>query len=309
MPTDLNGIYAAVITPFDHNGNLAVEQFHSHLNRLARRGSHGILVAGTTGEGPSLSVSERIELFTAASKANTNLHLLAGTGAASLDDTIKLTRASFENGADAAVIIPPFFYLNAPLEGLTTYYTQVIQRATPRDGAIFLYHNPAVCGVGIDFDLIHRLRDKFPDQVVGIKDSSGDWAHTFSLCKTFPDFQVFVGHDSLLAKALLAGGAGAITGLANAFPDLLREVYDLNQQGGPLDQAQARLTATKEKFEGLPLTSAIKTLLTLGHIIENEDVRPPLGPLTEVQLRTLRERFNLHTTIPSTIDLDDLCSQ
>ena len=306
MTTELNGIYAATITPFDESGRPDHEQLAAHLKQLARRGCHGALLCGTTGEGPSLSVEERIALFAAAAKAKTGLRLLAGTGAASLEDTIALTRAAFEIGLSGVVIIPPFFYPAPAPEGLFAFYAEVIRRAVPEGGAVLLYHNPPVGAIPLSLELIARLRDAFPERVIGIKDSEGDRDHTRRLCDAFPDFRVFVGDDRLLAPALEAGGAGAITGLANLFPDLLRDVYDRYQRQEALEEAQKRLSEARLQLEGLPRIAAIKMLLKAGRIIQSARVRPPLSPLTESEYAILRDRFHLDVRAPSVVDLSEL---
>ncbi len=306
MTRDFRGIYAAVVTPYAEDGHPSAEQLARCLFNLAERGCHGVLVAGTTGEGPSLSAAERRDLFEAAVAAKSGLRLLAGTGASSLEDAVFITRAAFDAGMDAAVIIPPFFYGGADDEGLYAFYTALIRQAVPDDGAIFLYHNPPVCGVGLSFELIARLRDSFPRQVVGIKDSSYDWAHTRGLIDGFEGFAVLNGDDKALSQTLEVGGAGSITLVANAFPDLAREVFDLHAAGKPLEEAQERLTLAHRQFDGLPRTAALKTLLKAGGVIDNDAIRPPLRPLNEQEDALLRERFLLDLEIPSTIRLRDL---
>jgi 4-hydroxy-tetrahydrodipicolinate synthase len=288
---ELKGIYAAVVTPFGPDGKPEYEPFGPYLQHLAEHGCHGVLLAGTTGEGPSLSAQERAELFATVSRINADLVMLAGTGAASLEDVIFLTRTAFEHGMAAAVIIPPFFYKNADEDGLFAFYAEVIRRAVPDGGAVLLYHNPVVCSVALSFDLIRRLFETFPRCIVGIKDSSGDLEHAQQLIRALPGFQVLVGDDRLLASTLEAGGAGAITAVANVAPRLLRNVYDLHQQASPLAEAQARLTEERCKFEGLPLTASVKTLLTARGLIQNANVRPPLKPLTASQQALLCSRF------------------
>lgn len=266
MSINLEGTYAATITPFDDSGKLALDQLAAHLYQLARRGCHGVLLSGTTGEGMSMSVAERIALFEFAINANTGLRLLAGTGSASLEDVVALTRTAFDYGVDGVVIILPFFYLDPPLKGLIQFYTEVIQRAVPEDGAVLLYHNPWVAGCDVAPELIAHLRDRFPRQIVGIKDSSRDWEHARMLLEAFPGFQLLVGDDALLAGNLEAGGAGAITGMANLFPDLLHDVFDAHRQGTSPGDAQTRLVDACQMLDGLPRIPAIKTLLVPGRL-------------------------------------------
>jgi 4-hydroxy-tetrahydrodipicolinate synthase len=290
MTKSLQGIYAAAITPFDDTGRPDYEQLITHLNGLAEQGCHGVLVSGTTGEGPSLSAAEREELFRRAASARNRLQILGGTGAASIEDTIRLTRAAFDAGLDAAVILPPFFYRFPTPEGVYQFYAAVIEQAVPEDGSVFLYHNPTVCDVPITPPLISQLRDSFPRQVVGIKNSSGEWEYNRTLCQIDPDFLVFVGSDSLLSSNLQAGGAGAITGLANLVPVLLRRVYDLHGQRGETEEAQAALDNAKLLLDGLPRIPAIKALLRLKGSISSDAVRPPLCHLTTSEIDELRKR-------------------
>lgn len=306
MNEPIQGIYAAVITPFDDQGRIATDDLITHINQLARRGCHGMLLAGTTGEGPSLSAAERIELFKVGAAVDESLRLLAGTGGASLEDVVTLTRAAFDHGCAAAVIIPPFFYPAPSLPGLFQFYSEVIRRSVPEDGAVLLYHNPGVAGVGISPELIKRLRDKFPRQVAGIKDSSRDWEHTQMLIEAFPDFQVLVGDDTLLARTLEAGGAGAITGIANLFPDLLRDVFNRHRKGSDLQASQERLNQACTQLAGLPRIPAIKTLLMAGHVIEANHVRPPLIQMAQDEFNELSSRFHLDIEMPQSIDLGDL---
>jgi 4-hydroxy-tetrahydrodipicolinate synthase len=298
MSINLEGTYAATITPFDDEGKLGLDQLAAHLYQLARRGCHGVLLSGTTGEGMSMSVAERIALFEFAVNANTGLRLLAGTGSAGLEDVVALTRAAFDYGVDGVVIIPPFFYLDPPLKGLIQFYAEVIQRAVPEDGAVLLYHNPWVAGCGVAPGLIARLRDRFPKQVIGIKDSSRDWEHAQTLIKAFPGFQVLVGDDALLAGNLEAGGVGAITGMANLFPDLLRDVFDAKREGTSPDDAQARLVDACHKLDGLPRIPAIKTLLVADKVIATNRVRPPLTQMSESEFEELKKRFGLRDGMP-----------
>src|SRR5574341_1480711 len=299
----LNGIYAAITTPFDSAGQPAYEQFQRLLRHLEVLGCHGVLIAGTTGEGPSLSVQERIALLKAAVAANSGLRLLAGTGAASLEDAIALARAAFDEGAAGIVVIPPFFYSRPSVSGLVDFNSRLIEAAVPSGGAVYLYHNPAVSAPLIEPELISRLIDRYPEQVVGIKDSSGDFAYTEDLLTRFPGIQVFVGDDRLLSRALAGGAAGAITALAGLFPDLARAVFDAVHASGPTELAQERLTLAHSQIADMPRAAAIKWLLASGKVLDTDLVRPPLTRLSEDQVHTLRNRFSMDLKIPQRFKL------
>lgn len=306
MAASFRGVYAAAVTPYGPDGHPSGEQMASLLQHLSQRGCHGALVSGTTGEGPSLSVEERLAVFRAAAEARSGLLVLAGTGAASLEDAVTLTRGAFDAGCDAALVIPPFFFVQASDDGLFEFFAALMERAVPADGRVLLYHNPIMAAVGLSQPLIRRLRDSYPQQIVGIKDSSGDPAHTRALLETLPDFDVFVGNDRLLGEMAAAGGAGAVTLVANAFPDLARAVFDACEAGDDYTGAQARLDAAHAQLDGLSRIPAVKTLLKAGGVIQNDLVRPPLVALSDDQLSILRQRFMLDEEIPTVLSLSDL---
>lgn len=298
MTTPLQGIYAASITPFDDDGFPALHVLSGHLRHLESIGCHGALILGTTGEGPSFSVEERISLLEAAAAERGNLKLLAGTGAASLTDAITLTRAAFELEYDGALVVPPFYFKDASLEGLFAFYLELISQAVPANGKLLLYHIPQVSGVAIEPELIRRLRFEFPERVVGIKDSGGSIENTRMLCSEFEGLQVFNGHDGLLTDSLAAGGVGAITGLSNVFAGTLRQVYDAHVSGNGTQQAeeaQAWLTATRDKLKelGLSLPATVKTILRLKGLLPNDYVRPPLRRLEEEDEAAVKAYFDL----------------
>jgi 4-hydroxy-tetrahydrodipicolinate synthase len=307
MGKELHGIYAAVVTPFDTEGHPDHEQIESCLKHIARKGAHGVLLAGTTGEGPSLSVEERVILFRSAVNSAAGLKLLAGTGAVSLTDTIAITRLAFDAGIDAVVIIPPFFYRNASDDGLFAFYEEVLLRAVPGTGQVLLYHNPGVAGIGLSVDLVKRLVDAHPGRITGIKDSSNDLEHSIRLISEAPGLNVLVGDDRILHAALAAGGAGSITLVNNLFADLSRAVFDSVRAGRPADEAQTRLVQAYSQFEGFSSRiPAVKSILKAGRIITNDAVRPPLSALTMQEMAVLKSRFMLDIEVPSEVSLSDL---
>jgi dihydrodipicolinate synthase/N-acetylneuraminate lyase len=296
MTSNLEGIFAASVTPFDDDGIPALHLLSSHLRYLEANGCHGALILGTTGEGPSLGLEERISILEAAAAERGDLLLIAGTGAASLADAITLTRKAFDLGYDGVVVVPPFYFKSATLEGLYLFYAELINQAVPEDGNLLAYHIPQISGVPVEGELIRRLRDTFPTQMVGIKDSSGSVENMKMLCSDeFEGFWVFTGNDTLLSDTLAEGGAGAITALANVFPRRLREVFDAHQENLPIDHAQARLTSLRENAAsiGPSLASVMKALLRLKGLLPNDYVRPPLRRLDEAEEAELKNQFDL----------------
>jgi len=281
----LAGIYAAAVTPLDDENRPIPEAIPSLLEFLARRGCHGALVLGTTGEGPSFSPAERLAIMQAATlvrQVAPNFRLLAGTGTPSLTETAELIRAAFDLGYDGVVVLPPYYFRTASEEGLFRWFAALLKAAVPADGALFGYHIPQVSGVGFSLDLLARLREAFPN-FVGIKDSSGDPAHAEALGERFgDDLLVLNGNDRLLTHALAHHAGGAITALANLASPFARRVWDAHQQGEAAPEAQATLNAARDALEAFPpFAPTVKALLHALHGFPRWAVRPPLLPLTD----------------------------
>jgi 4-hydroxy-tetrahydrodipicolinate synthase len=282
----LAGVYAAAVTPLRNNDQFFPQDLPALLAFLARRGCHGALILGTTGEGPSFSIAERLEIYRAAVQVRQefpDFRLLAGTGTPSLEDTLGLTRAAFELGYDGVVVLPPYYFRKATTEGLFQWYARLLQNAVPRGGALLGYHIPAVSGVGLPIELLARLKDAFPTSFAGLKDSTGDPEHARLLGEQFGDeLLVFTGNDILLSHALEQHASGCITALANlASPDL-RRVWDSFQEGawqsgGRDEPAQARLDYRRKVLDRYPPTpSMLKALLNRQHGFPSWTVRLPL---------------------------------
>src|SRR6185503_1091134 len=171
----LAGVYAAAVTPLKHDSTLDLESVPVLLNFLASRGCHGAVLFGTTGEGPSFSPSEREALMRVASAHRDQLpgfRLIAGIGTPSLSESIDLTKLAFELGYDAALALPPYYFRTATDTGLFNWFSELIKKAVQSNEYLLGYHIPKVAGIGFSIDLLARLKDAFPTQFAGIKDSS-----------------------------------------------------------------------------------------------------------------------------------------
>ena len=277
----LSGIYAAAITPIKEDFTPDLDAIPAYLGFLAERGCHGVLLLGTTGEGPSFSISERLAVFQAALEVQQDypdFGLLAGTGTPSLTETISLTQAAFDLGFNGVVTLPPYYFHQAPSDGLYAWFRELIVHAVPEDGYLLGYHIPAQSGVPLPLDLLSHLKDSFPDQFAGIKDSSGDPEHSRTLSKRFgKDLVILIGSDALLSHSLNYQGSGCITALANLYSPDLRAIWDAFQEGQPTSTAQERLISNREilsKYTPYPPT--IKALISHYHGFPHWAVRPPL---------------------------------
>jgi 4-hydroxy-tetrahydrodipicolinate synthase len=284
----LSGVYAAAVTPLKADYSPDPSALPGLLDFFAKRGCHGALILGTTGEGPSFSPTERLELMRVAieiCKSHPEFHLMAGTGTPSLEETIELTKAAFDLGYEAVVVLPPYYYRKASEGGIFEWYSEVIEKAVPTDGRLLAYHIPPFSGILISIELLARLKDKFPDRFAGLKDSSAEADHARRLGEYFGhDLLIFNGNDGLFSVALQSHASGCITGLANLHSPLLRQIWDHHLQEEIDIEAQSRLNELRGLMDSYPpIPWFVKEILAHEHNFPNWTVRPPLMPLPAQQ--------------------------
>ena len=270
-------LYAAAVTPLGADGSIDLERLARHCRRLLAGGCDGIVLFGTTGEGPSFSVEERQAAL--AGLIATGLApeaLMAATGCAALPDSRRLTSGALAEGCRNVLMMPPFFFREADDDGLYHAFAEVIEGARGDDLSLYLYNIPSMSGSVLGPDLIDRLRRGFPGVIAGVKDSSGDWRTSAELLERFPDLAIYLGHEPHLARALAAGARGAVSGLANGCPGLLRALLDGDRA------AAARIDRLVDILLRYPVVPAIKALVAAA---TGEPafraVRPALRPLSE----------------------------
>ena len=298
----LAGVYAAAVTPLRPpageagDSPLDLESVPALARFLASRGCHGIVLFGTTGEGPSFSPREREALMRAACAVCDELpgfRLIAGTGTPSLSETIELTQLAFDLGYEAALVVPPYYFRNATDEGLFNWFSELIRRAVPTDKYILGYHFPRVAGIGFSIDLLARLKDAFPVQFAGIKDSSHDADLARALGEKFgSDLVALTGTDTYLQMAMQNQAAGCITAPANILSPGLREIWDGMRTGQDVSEAQARVDHQRHILEKYPpFPPALKALLHRLHGFPRWPVRPPLVDMAPEAEDRLVEEF------------------
>lgn len=287
-PTTLRGIFAPVLTPMRGDLSPDTERFVAFCQNLLGRGLHGLCPFGTTSEGNSLSVEERMELLESLVDAGiAPSQLMPGTGCAALTDTVRLTQHAVQLGCAGVLMLPPFYYKGMPDEGIFRAVSEVIQRVGDDRLHIYLYHIPQVAQVGYSIPLIGRLRTAYPQTVVGIKDSSGDWSNMEALLREFPGFGTFVGTERFLLKTLQNGGVGGINAVANVIPERLRHLYD-NWQSADAEQMQDDvLVIMKARGEYAPIPVLKQIVARLEQDPSWLNLRPPLLPLNQDEAETL----------------------
>lgn len=286
MPSQhpLAGVYAAAVTPLKADSTLDLDSVPALFRFFAGRGCHGAVLFGTTGEGPSFSPTEREMLMRLARQVRASMpgfRLIAGTGTPSLSETIDLTKLAFDLGFDGVLVVPPYYFRKATDNGLFAWFNEVIHKAVPSDGYMLGYHFPNVAGVGFSMELLTRLKETFPAQFAGIKDSSHDSDLARNLGATFgSDLVVLTGTDSYLQLAMHNQAAGCITAPANIISPDLRELWELMNEGKDATEALMRVRQQRDILDRFPpFPPTLKTLLHRLHGFPRWAVRPPLEPL------------------------------
>ena len=278
------GVWSPALTPVDEDLAIDHDAYVRHARALLADGCHGITVFGTTGEANSFSVDERIALLESVLAAGIPAErLMVGTGLCALTDTVRLTAHAAANGVTKVLVLPPFYYKGMSDRGLFDSFRAVIERVADPDLRVFLYHFPKLSGVPFTPGLIEMLLDAFPDIVVGIKDSSGDWTNTEMLCTRFPQLAVFPGNEKLMLAALGKGRVGTITAGANVAAAGIREAFDAWAAGAPTAEArQQSVTAVRVALDTQPMVPGLKWLSARRYGDDGwRRVRPPMVAMAD----------------------------
>lgn len=296
--SNLEGIFAASITPLNADFSPDLDAIPGYLNFLAERGCHGALLLGTTGEGPSFSFEQRTAILRSAVEIRQDwpdFHLLAGTGTPSMDETVGLTRFAFEIGLDGTVVLPPYYFRDSDDSGILTWYLNVINRSVPAGGNFLVYNIPGVSGVPISIDLLSRLSEIVPNKFSGLKDSSSDVDYAKELGQRFgEDLIVFTGNDRLLSIALSHHASGCITAMANLISPDLRALWDAIKMNSSSQSIQDRIDQFRSLADHFtPFPPLVKYLLSCSFNFPLWSVCPPLKNLSPEDMEQVSTLVNL----------------
>ncbi len=212
--TFLRGSYTPLVTPF-RDGKVDLEQFARLVERQIEGGSHGIVVAGTSGEATSLTVGEREELFRAAVRASSGrIPVVAGGGSGSYEETVQLCASAEKARVDALLVVTPY-YIRPPQGGLVEYFIQIGKRTRL---PLLIYHIPGRAAVSVTAQTVVQIAEKVP-HLAGIKHASTELDLVSELLiRLGPDFRVFCGLESLSLPMLAVGAAGVMNAVGNLDP-------------------------------------------------------------------------------------------
>jgi len=275
-----SGVLAPVVTPFDAQLNPDRKRLEQHCRWLLSN-DVGLTVFGTNSEANSLSTDEKLGLLNYLVDAGIDpKQLMPGTGCCALTDSVRLTIEAVKLGCRGVLMLPPFYYKGVSDEGLYASYSEIIERVGDANLKIYLYHIPPISQIPLSISLIDRLVKQYPDTVVGVKDSSGDWGNTKKLLDSgWEDFQVFCGSESVLLENMRNGGAGCITATANVNPAAIRQLYQ-SWNTPEAEQMQSQLGPVRQVFQQFPMIPALKSAIAFHRKDDGwHQVRPPLLPL------------------------------
>ena len=266
----LFGLSVAIATPFDKKNKIELSEFRNHISYLLKYNIKSFTFFGTTGEGPSISLKEKIKSLEYLLSHELKTKQTYVSIIQSSYKTAKLEIESYNKlGIKNFLVSPPFFFKELHKDALESWFTNLFNSISNQN-SILLYNIPQITKIRIDAELIRKLQDQFSDNFVkGVKDSSGDIEQTNKFLK-HNSILTTVGDERLIAKVLKLGGDGSICGLSNIYPKEILDVIE-NKQENP------SINKIVNKILNFPVVPAIKTLLYLK--TNNKiwlNVRPPL---------------------------------
>ena len=283
QPGRFSGVLCPVLTPFSADLSPDPERLVRQCRWLLSL-DVGLAVFGTTSEGNSLSIEEKVDLLDALVGAGIDpARMMPGTGASALTDSVRLTRHAVNLGCGGVLVLPPFYYKGVSDDGLFRNFAEVIERVGDDRLRVYLYNIPPVSQIAITVALIERLLKAYPDNVAGIKDSSGSWENTKSYLDNFAaqGFAVFPGSEAFLLRGMQNGGAGCISATTNVNPAAIARLAS-TWEAEDADAQQSALNGIRKIFERYPMIPALKAVVARGRADEGwATVRPPLVELPE----------------------------
>ena len=289
-----SGVLSPVLTPYTKDlkpdSRQLVNQCHWLLSQNV-----SLAVFGTTSEANSLALEEKISLLDDLIEAGIDpARLMPGTGCCSLTETVQLTSHAVNLGCKGTLMLPPFYYTDASVDGLFRSYAETIERVGDNALKIYLYDIPRFAGVNISLELIERLITRYPDVIVGIKDSSGNWENTQGILeRKWDDFRVFCGSEIFLLQTMRAGGSGCISATVNINPSAIHNLYK-EWESNEADNLQQQLTQLRHVVDSYPMIPALKSMV--AYYIKDPDwtiVRPPFISLEQETQQELVQKLEL----------------
>ena len=291
--TKISGIFAATMSVLNPDLSLNVEKTIDHAEKLIDEGCHGTAIFGSTGQSQLIPISEKIDLLNKLSKSKFKDKHLIGTGLNSLGETINYMKIASSLKFKKFLIMPPAYYKYGDFE-VIEFYSKIIQSIP--ECKIILYNFEKLCGYKFSVDCVKELVKKFPDQIVGVKDSSYNLFENLKL----ENFSIFPGSELKLLKGLELGCSGIITATCNVTAELSRKVYD-DFFSGKKQSVNQKLCDVRDTFDRYNLISGLHTYCSQENEIY-KNILPPLSLLNKTEERDLIDKLkNLNFTNKSSM--------
>jgi len=274
----INGIYAATLSILDADLGLDIKKTIAHAEKVIDKGCHGVVFFGSTGQSQLISLSDKINLINNLSSNSYKENFVIGTGLNSLSDTISLMKISMSLGFVKFLIMPPAYYKYDD-QDVFNFYSNII-KVIP-DSKIILYNFEKLSGYKFSENIVYKLVENFPDQIIGVKDSSYNLFEKLKI----NNFSLMPGSETKLLKGLELGCSGIITATTNATASLARDVYEnfIQKKEHNLNK---KLCEVRSVFEQYNLISGLHTFF--GQNDKNyENILPPLRILNETEKNNL----------------------
>lgn len=284
---EIKGVIPAVITPFDADGAVDEDVLRKSVDWLAPR-THGLFICGSYGCGPLMTAGERKRVAEAVvEQVNGRIPVIVHVGTTNTAETVELARHAREVGADAVSAVAPWYYMHTE-DAIFTHYGRLVDSV---DIPVFIYNNPRYANYNVTAGQLVKLAEM---GVAGVKDSSHNISlfYDFVATVTRPGFVFLIGSQTHLLPAMVIGGHGCVSGLSNAFPELIVAAYDACVQGDYATAAalQKRANALRKLTgEGIPVPFYHAVLPMVG--VELGLPRLPFKPLSPDRVATIRRQL------------------
>jgi len=285
-----NGVYAAGLSILKEDLSLDIESTISHAESIIKNGLHGVFFFGSTGQSQLISISEKKELISKTSTSKFKNQFYIGTGVNSLKDNIDIIRYSMEYGYQTFLIMPPAYYKGNSDEGVFNFYSEIISKIPKIK--IILYNFEKLSGYLFNQDIVKKLVNNFPKQVIGCKDSSYNLFESLKI----PNFKMFPGSEAKLLKGLELGCSGCISAVTNVTHSLARKVFD-DFEGKKNQTINEKLVNVRQTFDNYPLISALHSFLNEENKIY-KNILPPLTLLNSEKKQELLSKLKKINFIP-----------
>ena len=287
----INGIYAAGMSIFNKDLSLNIEKTILHAENIIDKGCHGVAIFGSTGQAQLIPISEKIKLLNNLSKSKYKNKFIIGNGLNSLSETINYIKIALSLNFENFLIMPPAYYKYSDKE-VITFYSKIVEAAP--NSRIILYNFEKLCGYKFSLECVQELVKKFPEQIIGIKDSSYNIYKNLRL----KDFSILPGSETKLVEGLEIGCSGIITATCNVTAELSRKVYD-DFISKKTQTENEKLINVRSAFDKYNLISGLHSYCAKeNNIFKN--VLPPLTLLTKENEKELFENLkNLNFKIKS----------